>query len=267
MVHSNDPRADFAARLKEALEHAGLSGRGEGARLAKIAGVTPKAASKWLNGESRPSHDKLCAIARHLAVREEWLEYGRGQMVLFVREPGPDYGRTARAVQDLRPATQKPEEGFEWIQHEIVEGDEPLRPDEVWLPIYREVEFSAGNGATQVIENHGARERFSLPRLARQHVQPENAALAVAKGDSMTPAINDGATIGIDKGCRTIVDGKIYALDHDGMLRVKRLYRLPPGRMRVVSENADEYPEEVYGINDPDAPRILGRVFWWENFD
>ncbi|OBX36952.1 HTH-type transcriptional regulator PrtR [Halomonas elongata] len=123
------------------------------------------------------------------------------------------------------------------------------------LPMFREVEFAAGDGCTQVIENHGARERFSLPRLSRAGVQPENAALAVAKGDSMVPAITDGATIGIDKGCRGVIDGKIYALDHDGMLRVKRLYRLPLNRVRVVSENDDEYPEEVYSLSDPDAPR------------
>ena len=163
-------------------------------------------------------------------------------------------------------APYAPESNAEMLDVEIVEGDEPLRPDEVWLPIYREVEFAAGNGATKVIENHGAQERFSLPRLARSGVQPENAALAVAKGDSMTPAILDGATIGIDKGCRTIQDGQVYALDHDGMLRIKRLYRLPPGRMRVVSENCEEYPEEIYHTGDPDAPRILGKVFWVENF-
>lgn len=164
-------------------------------------------------------------------------------------------------------ASYAPDSNAEMVEIEVVEGDEPLRSDEVWLPMFREVEFAAGNGATHVIENHGARERFSLPRLARQSVQPENAALAIAKGDSMMPAIHDGATIGIDKGCRTIIDGKIYALDHDGMLRVKRLYRLPLNRVRVVSENSDEYPEEVYSLADPDAPRILGKVFWWENFD
>ncbi|WP_261395010.1 helix-turn-helix transcriptional regulator [Halomonas sp. DP1Y21-3] len=152
------------------------------------------------------------------------------------------------------------------LNTEIIEGNEPLRPDEVMLPVFREVEFSAGDGCTQVIENHGAQERFSLPRLMRAGVHPENAALAVAKGDSMMPVINDGATLGIDKGSRGIQDGKIFALDHGGMLRVKRLYRMPLGRMRVVSDNADEYPEEVYAVADPDAPKVIGRVFWVENF-
>ena len=106
-----------------------------------------------------------------------------------------------------------------------------------------------------------------MARLARAGVNPENAALAIAKGVSMVPTINDGATIGIDKSIMHIIDGKIYALDHDGMLRVKRLYRLPLNRVRVVSDNHAEYPEEVYSLADPDGPKIIGKVFWWENYD
>lgn len=153
------------------------------------------------------------------------------------------------------------------VTTEIVEGDEPLRPDEVWLPVYREVEFAAGDGAQNGIEFTEHRERFTLPRLARAGVQPENAALAVVRGDSNDPVICDGATIAIDRGTQHIVDGKFYALDHAGMLRVKKLYRLPRDCMRVVSENETEYPEERYHMASEDAPKILGRVFWWENFD
>lgn len=163
-------------------------------------------------------------------------------------------------------AGYRPDSNAEFVPIEVVEGNEPLRPDEVLLPVFREVEFAAGNGATQVMENHGAQERFSLIRLAQAGVQPENAALAFVKGDSMMPAIRHGSTIGIDKGCRTVTDGNTYALDHDGMLRVKQLYRLPLNRVRVVSENSDEYPEEIYSLADPDAPKILGRVFYVESF-
>lgn len=79
MVHM-DSRDDFSARLKEAIRQAGQDGHGMGARLARIARVTPKATSKWLNGESRPGHDKLVALCKWLNVREEWLEYGREPM-------------------------------------------------------------------------------------------------------------------------------------------------------------------------------------------
>ena len=240
-------------RIREAVAASGQSK----SAIAKACGVSPSAVTQWLNGETKaPTAERLLKLARATRVSYTWLIDGKGSM---------------QAADDVTVVAGGPRRGIEGnaelVGHEIIEGDEPLRPDEVMLPMFREVEFSAGDGCTQVIENHGAEERFSLPRLSRAGVQPDNAALAIAKGDSMMPAITDGATIGIDKGCRGIIDGKVYALDHDGMLRVKRLYRMPLNRVRVVSENSEEYPEEVYNLADPDAPRILGRVFWWENFD
>lgn len=226
-------------RVKRARKHAGLNQRD----LAKAIGITQPSLSELERGESRSSA-YLIQIASVCGVDASWLATGKGNML--GKQISPD---------------------AELLDTEIIEGDEPLRPDEVWLPLLREVEFAAGCGATQVVENHGAQERFSIPRLSRAGVQPQNAALAIAKGDSMMPAIHDGATLGIDKGCQNVIDGKVFVLDHGGMLRVKRLYRMPLNRIRVVSDNSIEYPEEIYSLGDPDAPKILGRVFWWENFD
>ncbi len=78
MVQTEDLRAGFAERLKKAMADKGLPEWGAGARLAKITGVTPKATSKWLNGEAVPGPANLLAIAEELCVRREWLEYGEG---------------------------------------------------------------------------------------------------------------------------------------------------------------------------------------------
>lgn len=78
MVHTGN-RDEFSSRLHKALRRAGKDGYGMGARLARAMRVTPKAASKWLNGEARPGHDKKVALARWLGIREEWLDYGRGR--------------------------------------------------------------------------------------------------------------------------------------------------------------------------------------------
>lgn len=150
----------------------------------------------------------------------------------------------------------------------ITEGESrPPDSDEVELPYFREVEMAGGDGRTQVIENHGARMRFPAAKLAARGVQPGNAACATLVGTSMEPRIMDGSPIAIDRGATRIEDGKIYAIDHGGMLRVKYLYRLPMNRLRIASHNSTEHPDEIISPPETEEVRIIGRVFWWESFD
>jgi transcriptional regulator with XRE-family HTH domain len=86
MVHADDLRAGFSDRLKKALADSGISQWGAQARLAKEVGVTPKAASKWVNGETVPGPLKLMHIANWLNVRREWLQYGEGEMRRMVNQ-------------------------------------------------------------------------------------------------------------------------------------------------------------------------------------
>lgn len=139
----------------------------------------------------------------------------------------------------------------------------PLGDDEVAIPLYKEVELAAGGGATEVIEVPGRLLRFAKSTLREAGVQEANAVCATIKGHSMERLIMDGATIGIDTGSKHIEDGEIYAFDQDGMLRVKYLYRLPGGGVRVRSENSDEFPDETLTPEQFANIRMLGWVFWW----
>lgn len=89
----------------------------------------------------------------------------------------------------------------EWLgPMDAWDSDTPLHDDEVELPLFREVEMAAGDGRTQVIENHGAKLRFAKSTLRRAGIDPANAGCAVVKGNSMDRVIPDGTTIGVDKG-------------------------------------------------------------------
>lgn len=141
----------------------------------------------------------------------------------------------------------------------------PLDDDEVELPLYKEVELAAGSGSTAIQEIPGRKLRFSHATLRTAGVDPSAAVCATLTGTSMTPLIIPGATIGIDTSSKAIVDSEIYAIDHDGMLRVKFLYRLPGGGIRLRSYNSDEHPDEEYSREQVEAQsiKILGWVFWW----
>jgi len=142
-------------------------------------------------------------------------------------------------------------------------NETPLDDDEVFVPLYKEVELAAGNGSTAIQEVTERKIRFALSTLREAGVLPHNAVAATAKGNSMERLIMDGATIGIDRGTTNIIDGEIYAIDHDGMLRVKYLYRMPGGGIRLRSENSEEHPDEIVAPEAVRHIKILGWVFWW----
>lgn len=140
----------------------------------------------------------------------------------------------------------------------------PLDEDEVELPLFREVELAAGAGATQVIENQGAKLRFAKSTLSRAGVPKEAAACAFVRGNSMEPVMPDGTCVGVNTADKSIRDGEIYAIDHGGMLRVKYLHRRPGGGVKIVSQNSSEHPVEELDAQEMAAQvRVIGRVFWW----
>ncbi|WP_158891928.1 MULTISPECIES: LexA family transcriptional regulator [unclassified Pseudomonas] len=112
MVHSSDLRSGFAQRLKKAISAAGWQDWGAGARLAKATGVTAKAASKWLNGETVPGSEKLLKLASELGVRREWLEYGEG----LERHSIPAAQATEPANTEPAPANRGNIPLISWVQ-------------------------------------------------------------------------------------------------------------------------------------------------------
>lgn len=110
MVHIEEIRAAFTARLKKALAANDIQSWGAGARLAQMAQVTPKAASKWLNGESLPGSAKMQALAASLKVRLEWLEYGKGGMT----EDTPPFDANVEPIAGPVRYYEYPE--ISWVQ-------------------------------------------------------------------------------------------------------------------------------------------------------
>ncbi|MEI2574187.1 S24 family peptidase, partial [Pseudomonas aeruginosa] len=84
-----------------------------------------------------------------------------------------------------------------------------------------------------------------------------------ADGDSMEPVFPDGATLGINTADKMIKDGKIYAINHSGLLRTKILQKLPDNQVRIKSYNP-EYKDETASL---DSLTVIGRVFWWSVLD
>lgn len=143
----------------------------------------------------------------------------------------------------------------------------PLDSDEVAVPFLREVELSAGSGRFLVEESSDSTLRFSKKDLRDNGVPFDKARCVTVRGNSMLPILRDGATVGVNIAKRSIgdvVDGELYAISHNGQLRIKQVYRLPTG-IRLRSFNREEHPDEDYPFSELEHEdmRLLGHVFWW----
>jgi len=254
---TKDEKQAFSDRLNYILDKANFPKKGHGRQkaLALICGVSQKAARKWLEAEAIPSvTQNLPVIVRHFqstGVTIEWLLTGN-----------PAY--SPEAEHHIEEQKQAYSSNAEWRGSlDPWDGSTPLREDEVELNFFREVELSAGSGRCEVQENHGSKLRFAKSTLKKQGVDAANAACVIVTGNSMEPVLPDGAAIGIDISKTTIKNGDMYAIDHNGHLRVKLVYRMPDNGIRLRSFNADEWPDEHYSGKAADTIKILGRVFWY----
>lgn len=234
-------------RLKQARKNAGLTQ----VELAERAGIKQASISEMERGLTRTS-GYLIKLAQICGVDPVWLSEGTGQP-----------SRKSSVEADNAPTTDL-SNAMLIGPIDVWDDDTPLDDDEVYVPFLKEVELSAGGGSSTVQISPKQKLRFGKITLRRQGVQPSDAVCVTVRGNSMEPVLPNGSTVGIDQGCTAITDGKMYALDHSGQLRVKTLYRLPGGGIRMRSFNRDEHPDEEYTPQEmmDKAISVLGRVFW-----
>jgi len=144
---------------------------------------------------------------------------------------------------------------------EVWDNKTPLSNNEVEVKYYMDVELAAGCGMESSSEFEGPVLRFNKNFLSRKGVDPSSAACVKVSGSSMEPRLNSGDVVVIDKARVSVNDGDTYAINHDGLLRIKRLYLLPGGGLRINSFNSAEYQDEILSAEQRQLVIIIGRVF------
>lgn len=150
-------------------------------------------------------------------------------------------------------------------QADVYEGNDPLGHDEIEVPYFVDVELAAGNGYTNMLEHATQHLRFNVSTFNHAGVNGEHVACCRVNGDSMEPVLPDGAVVAVDTSSKQIKDGKMYAINHAGLLRVKYLYRLPYSGLRIRSANPD-HPDEDLSAEMAMDVRVIGKVFWFSAF-
>lgn len=124
-----------------------------------------------------------------------------------------------------------------------------------------DVAASAGAGAFADDERVEAAMRFDPVWLRRLNVSSENLSVIRVTGDSMSPTLDDGDDILVDRADTTdrLREG-IYVLRLDGVLNVKRLL-LDPTRRRVTVKS-DNPAYRNWPVLDRGSIDVVGRVVW-----
>lgn len=180
---------------------------------------------------------KLHLIADVLGVHARWFETGKP----------PKYRKDSTPF--LRPISV-------WNDP----GDLP--PESTVLLPKLDYYLSAGNGGPDpnAVERTDKSLPFSASWAKAQGWSPKTHYTMMAKGESMEPTIQDGAPVVIDTSSKGIRSGKVYAILVDGDPLLKRLVKLPGGRVQVQSDNpAKEYAP--YEVAERDL-EVIGRAVW-----
>lgn len=227
-------RMETSDRIRQRLKELGL----KSVDISKATSISSGGVSHWLNGNSKPRGENLIKLSKLLQCEPEWLLTGKS------------------SYEALHPELKRAE---------AYEVNEPVASYETLVPFFEEVNLAAGAGLASILDNTTEKARINFDVLASAGVPASSVVSCRVSGDSMESKIADGAKIFIDTRTNKIIDGKIYAFEYGGLLRVKYLFRLPFNGIRIRSENSDEYPDEDLSLEEAKHIRIIGRVFWQES--
>lgn len=140
----------------------------------------------------------------------------------------------------------------------LKEYPEKKQDEFVYIPL-AEAQLSAGNGAWVISENHLEKYAFRNEWIHKVTCGKEKLVLMFVTGNSMSPTIENGDIVMIDRGRITLKNGLVYALRLGDLISVKRLEAKIGGKVEVISDNRAEYPPYDAPLEDV---VILGQVIW-----
>jgi phage repressor protein C with HTH and peptisase S24 domain len=210
----------------------------------KAIGCSRGTVAMWESGGVASIEQYLLAAARIYKVDPDWLNSGKGT------DSYPWEPQGGRVV---------PIRAFDV---EAVESDENFDPrQEVWVEEV-EVEVSGGNGAiVPEFVPTKYKQRYRLDWFHDKGTKPDNVKIMRVRGHSMERTLFDGDKVAVDMGNRRILSNHVYVVVIGDEARVKRLFKMADGRIRIVSDSADKalYPDEFIQ-DESSAFMVLGRV-------
>lgn len=223
MVQMNE-RETFSQRLALACNKAGLPAHGRQAEISSRLKLTPKAVSKWFNGESVPRREAMEKLAKLLGTSSSYL-----------------YGYTT-------------EDNI--IMEHLRRNEDYFRVDVL------DVQASAGPGtlvSNEFVEKIRAIEYTNEQARALFNGRTQEIVKVITvRGDSMEGTIKPGDEIFVDVSVNSFDGDGIYVFVYGKTLHVKRL-QMQKDRIAVISDNAI-YERWYINESEEDNLHIMAKV-------
>lgn len=144
-------------------------------------------------------------------------------------------------------------------QHLIINNDDCLS-----IPVRGDVTASMGYGVTTYDEKQTGTYQISSKLANDLGINPQKTEMIFASGDSMLPTIEGGDSLLVDLNRKEVYDGRIYCVRIEGQLYAKRLQKIPPTKIIVISDNQKYQSFEIDFSKQIDFDfEIIGEVRWW----
>lgn len=215
----NDP--EFAERLQIILKEKFNDNTSE---FARAIGVAITSLNRWLIGEADPSRSNLIKTAKASGVSLEWLALGIGDQKEFPVE--------------ITESQQN--DNFELIDD------------------FRNVRVSAGFGAFNGDNQTPKKISIEKAWFHARHLKPKDCAMFLVNGDSMYPTLKDGEEIIVDRSKRELDEGKIFVINHQGAMWVKKV-RFNFNGIDLISDNSTYNPISLT-TEEANSLMIIGQV-------
>lgn len=218
---------NFSNRMKLIAEKSFKNNYSE---FARAVGVAQASLARWVKGEADPSRMNLIKIADASGVNLEWLALGIGDM------------------DEAKPQA---------VKHDI---NLQASNDETFIEIEdcREVRLSAGGGAF----NNGYEEitttKVERAWLQSRRLKAKDCAMFLVSGESMHPTLKDGEEIIVDRSKRELTEGKIFVLNHNGSMLVKKV-QFTYGGVELISDNPSYRPLKL-DTEEANSLVVIGQV-------
>lgn len=226
----------FKARMRRIRIRAGFASQ---QLAAQAIGCDRRNVGMWEAPSSRVqsvSTDWLFAVARAYRVRPEWINDLNCQLDGYPWSSLPPLTAPIPFAEPTEAQMSLP------VCDVRVLGDtESLRPE---------------------YHRHQQHYVYASDWLKRWDAQPNELFVMPVNGPAMEPILWNGDHAVVHTGWRTVTDGCVYVVIYGRQVRVKRLFWLADGSLRINSANPDKnhFPDEIVSPQTFDKVHVIGQV-------